>query len=303
MSLFSIPPVADTVARLLALAVNPKPTPAVRFREVPSRTSVVAIPTRHGEVTATIYHPLSATTQPAVYVNVHGGGFVIGHPEQDDPWCRYLAAHADVVVVNPDYVLAPHRRFPTQPEQVYDVVRWVSDDERDWNGRVVCVGGQSAGGNLSAAVARLALENGGPAIALQVLHYATLDLVTSTHDKPSPAGRAALLRPWMGEVFDTAYIPDPARRRHRLASPAWESNADNLTGIAPAVVITAELDRLRGEGRRYAHKLEAVGALADYHEVPGVDHGYNIRSQTDALTRQMYALIATHVRTATAESH
>ncbi len=142
---------------------------------------------------------------------------------------------------------------------------------------------QSAGGSLSAGAARLALENGtangGPKIALPVLHYPPLDLVTATKDKHSPIGAKAVLKPWMGEVFDTAYVPDRAQRTDRLVSPVWGTNADGLDGIAPALIVTAEYDRLRDEAWRYAQKLDAVGALAEYHEVPDVDHGYNIDEQ------------------------
>ena len=83
-------------------------------------------------------------------------------------------------MVNPDYVLAPRHRFPAAPQQIYDIVCWAAEEERDWDGTRLCVGGQSAGGNLSAAAARLALENCTPVIALQVLHYAPLDLATPT---------------------------------------------------------------------------------------------------------------------------
>lgn len=270
----------------------------MRFPEVAGRTTEVAISTRHGPVSATIYHP-PAVTNPPVYVNVHGGGFVVGHREQDDPWCRYLAANAGVLVINPDYVLAPRHRFPTAVHQIYDVVCWAAGSDRGWDGTRLCVGGQSAGGNLSAAAARLALENGGPDIALQVLHYAPLDLVTPSRDKASTLGRRAIMKPWMSEVFDTAYIPEPARRRDRLASPAWGDNADDIAGIASALIVTAEHDRLRDEARRYASKLDAVAALAEYHEVAGVDHGYNIMSEAGDITRRTYAHIAEHVVRAT----
>lgn len=299
MSILSIPVVADTVARTFAATVNPTPKAAVRFADVPGRASPATIPTRYGPVTATIYHPSAEVESAPVYVNVHGGGFVVGRPEQDDPWCRYLAASAGVVVVNPDYVLAPRWRFPAAPQQIYDVVCWAADVARGWDGTRLCVGGQSAGGNLSAAAARLALESDGPAIALQVLHYAPLDLVTATRDKPSPIGGRAVMKPWMGEVFDTAYIPDQTRRRHRLASPAWGANGDDIVGIAPAVVVTAEQDRLRNEARRYAEKLDAAESLVEYHEVADVDHGYNIMSTAREVTDQMYALIASHVARAT----
>lgn len=290
--------VADSVARLFAAVVNPAPKPTVRFPEIAGRTTTVSIPTRHGQTAATIYHPVASRQRPGVYVNVHGGGFVIGHPEQDDPWCRYLAAHANVVVVNTDYALAPRKRFPTPAEQVYDAVQWASAPEREWDGARLCVGGQSAGGNLAAAAARLALQNGGPRVSLQVLHYPPLDLVTRAQDKRTPLGRRAVLKPWMGTMFDTAYIPDPDTRRHPLASPAWGSNGDGLAGIAPALIIAPEFDRLRDEAWAYARKLDAVGSLAEFIEVPAVDHGYNIMSGAPGaaeVTRGIYACITEHV--------
>lgn len=299
MSLLSWQPVADTASRLFALTVNPAPRKAVRFPEIEGVVDNDTVETRHGPTAVTIYQPPASTNRPAVYVNVHGGGFVVGRPEQDDPWCRYLAAHAGVVVVNVDYVLAPGHRFPAAAEQVLDVVRWAGAAERDWDGSRLCVGGQSAGGNLSAAVSRMALEQNGPHICLQVLHYAPLDLVTPTSEKKSPLGSRAILTPWMGEVFDTAYIPRRRDREHRFASPAWGSNADDISGIAPAVVITTEYDRLRDEGVRYAAKLAEAGALVRHHDVAGVDHGYNIMSDDVDVTRRMYDAIVEDVRTAT----
>jgi acetyl esterase len=296
MSVLSRRPVADIVARRFAAKINAGIHPArePRFPEITVCTTDIRIETSHGPVGATIYFPPSPTGIPGVYVNAHGGGFVVGRREQDDAWCRFLAAHANVVVLNTDYALAPHKRFPTPVEQFYDVVRWASAPERDWAGTRLCVGGQSAGGNLSAAVSRMALENGGPAISLQILHYPPLDIVTPPSQKSSPLGSKAVLQPWLCEVFDTAYVPDRAQRRHRFVSPAWGDNADGIAGIAPALVITAEFDRLRNEAKRYADKLEAVGALAEYVEVRDVDHGYDIMTDETEVIRRMYELIAAH---------
>ncbi|MHA3023034.1 alpha/beta hydrolase [Mycobacterium sp. BMJ-28] len=293
MSVLSTPLIADALARLFARVVNPSPKPGVRFSDIAVGSADITVPTRHGDTAATIYRP---DGDPAgVYLNIHGGGFVVGHREQDDPWCRFLAARAGVVVVNTDYQLAPDHRFPTAVEQLYDVATWAAAQEA---GDRLCVGGQSAGGNLSAAVSRMALTEGGPSIALQVLHYAPLDLVTATAHKRSPLGGKAILKPWMGEVFDTAYIPDHKQRRDPLASPAWGDNADDIAGIAPALVIACEYDRLRDEASDYAKSLDAVGALLDYVEVPAVDHGYNIMSDATEVTRGMYELIAGQVRRA-----
>ena len=212
MSILSWQPAADVLARLFARFVDPAPRPAVRFPDIVGdvRTDVVA--TRHGPAPVTIYRPPATDDRPGVYVNVHGGGFVVGHPEQDDPWCRYLAAHAGVVVVNVDYVLAPGRRFPApRPNRLLDVVRWAADPDRDWDGTRLCVGGQSAGGNLSAAVCRMALEEGGPAIALQVLHYAPLDLVTPTAQKSLTTRQPSHSHTVDGRGFRHGLHPEPQR--------------------------------------------------------------------------------------------
>ncbi|MFC4946581.1 alpha/beta hydrolase [Pseudonocardia sp. GCM10023141] len=291
---------ADIVARRFAAKINAAihPDSGPRFPEISVRTTDISIETRHGRVAATIYLPPSPIGTPGVYVNAHGGGFVVGSRQQDDAWCRFLAAHANVVVLNTDYALAPAKRFPTPVEQFYDVVQWASAQEHEWDGTRLCVGGQSAGGNLSAAVARMALENGGPAIALQVLHYPPLDIVTPPSRKPSPLGSKAVLQPWLCEVFDTAYVPDRTQRRHRFVSPAWGDNAEGIAGIAPALVIAAEFDRLRNEAKRYADKLEAVGALAEYIEVSDVDHGYDIMTDESEVIRRMYEAIVAHVHRA-----
>jgi SAM-dependent methyltransferase len=156
------------------------------------------------------------------------------------------------------------------------------------------VGGQSAGGAL--AVARLALEEGGPPIALQVPHYPPLDLATPLAGKPSGTATPRL-RPWMGEVFDGAYVPDPRDRTDRLVSPAGPADTADLTGIAPALMITAEFDRLHAEGARYAERLRTAGALVEHHTVPKADHGYDIDDADKA--RETYALIARHLTDAT----
>lgn len=266
-----------------------------RFPEYPRRTRQVTIPSTIAPAEAVVYLPADGTgTPPPAYVNFHGGGFVLRGAVMDDALCRYLAAEARVAVVNVEYAVAPQHRFPAPPHQAFEVVRWVAENggEHGWDGSRLAVGGQSAGGSLAAA-ARQALERNGPAIALQVLHYPPLDLST-----PARAKRAAiakpLLRPWMADVFDNAYAPDPGRRADRLISPAGGQDAADLTGIAPAVVITPENDLLRAEGVRYADRLQTAGALLAHIDVPDADHAYDMRD--DDAARDIYALIARHVR-------
>jgi acetyl esterase len=310
MSVLSNVHVASAVAlgmqRLSAvgvkLAARGKPTP---FPECRAEITEVVVPTSVGPARAVVYRPVGQSAGGApnlpVHVNFHGGGYVMRDIQLDDPLCRYLAAEAGVVVVNVDYVVAPQHRFPAAPHQAYEVVRWVTEhgDAHGWDGTRLTVGGQSAGGALAAAVARQALEQGDPRIALQVLHYPPLDLVTHARDKVA-AGTNPLIKPWMGDVFDNAYIPDPATRADRLASPANAADDADLTGIAPAVVLTCELDTLRGDGEAYARRLQAVGALVAHVDLPGVDHAYDMNDLDTA--RRTYAFIAERLREVSQQS-
>ncbi|WP_327319442.1 alpha/beta hydrolase fold domain-containing protein [Streptomyces sp. NBC_01235] len=270
-----------------------------RFPEYPHDVRELTIPTSVAPAPVTVYAPPAGTaTRPPVHVNFHGGGFVISAPEVDDALCRLLAVEAGVVVVNVKYVVAPQHPFPAPTTQAYDVVRWVAAHgaEQGWEGGRLTVGGQSAGGALAAAVARQALEQGGPPIALQVLHYPPLDLATPAKDKKATVAKP-MLRPWMGEIFDSSYVPDPRERAHRLVSPAGAADTADLKGIAPALVITAHQDRLRNEATRYAERLDTAGALVELHDVGGADHGYDTKD--DEKARATYTLIARHIRRAT----
>jgi len=155
--------------------------------------------------------------------------------DADDALCRMIAVEAEVIVIDVDYAVAPQHPFPIPPQQAYQIVRWVADHagEQGWDAARITMGGQSAGGALVAAACRQALQNGGPAIRLQVLHYPPLDLTVPTPQKHSPLAKP-LLRPWMGEVFDSAYVPDPAQRASPLVSPAAIGDTSDLTGIALA---------------------------------------------------------------------
>ena len=301
MTILQRPPIAATAARAMQLAVRVAGRRAVaaahqRFPELPRRADELTIPTSIAPARVVVYRPGTAGSSP-VHVNFHGGGFVLPLTEGDDPLCRFLAA-SGVSVLNVDYVVAPQHRFPAAPYQAYEVVRWVAAHgaEHGWDVSRLTVGGQSAGGALAAAVCRQALDRGGPQIALQALHYPPLDLVTSAKDKHAAAPKP-VLRPWMAKVFDGSYVPDPRGRADPLVSPAHEADTADLTGIAPALVITAELDLLRAEGDRYAERLGRSGALIEHHVVPGADHGYD--GQDDDRAREVYALIARHVHNAT----
>jgi len=293
---------ARTLQRLGALGekrAGSRLAPHDRFPQFPADKHEMTIPTSVIAARAVVYAPTAgADSEPVpVHVNFHGGGYVMPFTELDDPLCRCLAAEAGVVVVNVDYAVAPQHPFPEPTRQTYDVVTWIAEhsEQFGWDAGRLSVGGQSAGGGLAAAVARQALARSGPPIRLQVLHYPPLDLATNVRDKRAAAAKP-VLRPWMGDIFDSAYVPDKERRTDPLVSPAHRSDTADLTGIAPALVITAELDLLHEEGKRYAERLDAVNALVEYHVVAGADHGYDGTDDTKAL--ETYALIARHLKVA-----
>ncbi|WP_330288754.1 alpha/beta hydrolase [Streptomyces sp. NBC_00576] len=299
---------AKAMQRVVALAnsrASGRGSQASWFARLPEYTCTkreLTIPTEVGPARAVLYLPADTegTPPPPVHVNFHGGGYVMPQIELDDALCRCIVVEAGVAVLNVDYVVAPQHQFPAPPRQAFEVVRWVAEHggEHGWDGERLSVGGQSAGGALATAVARQALEEGGPSIALQVLHYAPLDLVTAGRDKRAAIPKPAL-RPWMADVFDSAYVPDPKQRGDRLVSPAHPSDTADLKGIAPAFVVTAEYDLLKAEGVAYADRLRRAGSLVGHHDVTGADHGYD--AQDEARAREVYPLIAEQVRRAFGE--
>ncbi|MFG2962225.1 alpha/beta hydrolase [Streptomyces sp. NPDC048288] len=268
----------------------------LRFGEIPKRTEVLRVETGAGPVACTVYRPPATAEAPApVYVNFHGGGFVVARPEQDDHICRYIAAKAGCVVVNVDYAVAPQQPYPTAVTQAYDVTAWIVENgaAHDWDGSRLAVGGHSAGANLAAAVCRTARDRGGFTPLLQILDSAPLDQVADPATKRSPIAKP-LLTPQLMRIFTAAYVPDPADRAHPLVSPGL---ADDLAALPPALVVAGEHDRLRDEGEAYAKALEAAGVPVTLRVFPGVDHYFTHTGPVPA-GKEAVELMAASLRTA-----
>ncbi|MBC3762635.1 alpha/beta hydrolase fold domain-containing protein [Quadrisphaera oryzae] len=305
MTLLSHPAVARIAARGLQ-TVLPKllakqtggADPRDRLPQFATERTELVVPS--SPPAPVVVHRAAGTGPDApVHVNFHGGGYILGQDHGDDALCRVVAVRAGAVVVDVDYAVAPQHPFPAPVRQAAEVVRWVAEHggEHGWDGSRLTVGGQSAGGAIAAAVARTALRDGGPRLLLQVLHYPPLDLTVPVTAKHSPLARP-VLTPWMGEVFDSAYVPDASRRSDPLVSPAAAGDVEDLTGIAPALVIACAHDVLHAEDLRYAARLDRVGALAELVEVPGADHAYDMADDVRGL--ETYEVIARHVAKATA---
>jgi acetyl esterase len=206
-----------------------------------------------------------------VIVYYHGGGWVLGGIDDADLLGRELAQRTGCAVVLPGYRLAPEYRYPTAVEDSLAAVRWTADHLIDIAGAPVplIVAGDSAGGNLAAVVA-LRARLAGPAIAAQVLVYPVTDADFSTTSYQDPANDLLLTRESMAWFWDH-YAPDPAARLHPDASPL---RAPNLSGLPPAIVVTAEHDVLRDEGELYATRLLKAGVPVTLRRFAGQMHGF-----------------------------
>ncbi|HTZ94060.1 MAG TPA: alpha/beta hydrolase [Streptosporangiaceae bacterium] len=208
----------------------------------------------------------------ALVVYYHGGGWVIGNIEESDHLTRKLANALHAAVVNVDYRLAPEHRYPVAADDAWTALQWASGQMAGIAGGPVplVVMGDSAGGNLSAVVAQKARDSGGPEIASQVLVYPVTDTDLDNDTYIDPANQLLLTRDSMVWFWDH-YAPDPASRLNPDASP---NRASDLSGLAPAIVLTAEHDPLRAEGEAYAGRLRDAGVPVELRRFPGQMHGF-----------------------------
>jgi acetyl esterase len=208
----------------------------------------------------------------ALVVYLHGGGWVIGNLETHDQVVRVLANRLHAAIVNVDYRLAPEHLFPAAVDDSWAALVWAHEHMAEIAGGPVplVVMGDSAGGNLSAVVARRARDAGGPQLASQVLIYPVTDADLDTACYLDPENQLLLTRDSMVWFWDH-YAPDLADRKHPDASPL---QAADLTGLAPAIVLTAEHDPLRDEGEAYAERLALAGVPVTQQRFAGQMHAF-----------------------------
>jgi acetyl esterase/lipase len=189
-------------------------------------------------------------------VYFHGGGWVIGSYESDDPFCRDLCVRTNAIVVSVDYRHGPEDPFPAAVDDAFAAAQWVAASAVDLGGKAapITVAGWSAGANLAAVVAQLARDSGGPAIAAQMLLTPVTDAPGSTVSYQEN-GEGYILTSALMQWFWEHYA-DPEQRTDPRAAPL---RAPNLAGLPPAVVVTCEFDPLRDEGDAYANALAAAG--------------------------------------------
>ena len=229
------------------------------------------IPGPAGEVPVRIYRPSDATPLP-VLVWFHGGGWTIGSLETHDNTCRSLANGVGCVVVSVDYRLAPEHKFPAALDDCFAATEWVAANAVELGGdpERIAVGGDSAGGNLAAAISLLAREAGGPPLCFQLLVYPVTDHEFESESMRENA-KGYFLELESLRWFYNHYLPavsDGADWRFSVV------RADDLSGLPAAFVLTAEFDPLRDQGEAYARALEAAGVPLEACRYDGVFHGF-----------------------------
>ena len=231
-----------------------------------------------GDVSARVYRPRGRGPFPVVMM-FHGGGWVIGDLDTADCQSREICRGVGALVVSVDYRLAPEHPFPAAAEDCYAATTWAAANAGAYDGDPgsLAVAGDSAGGNLAAVVAQMARDRGGPALAFQLLVYPVTDGVN--FDTPSYRDNADgyLLTAEAMHWFWDHYAPAQEDRRSPYASPRL---AGDLSGLPPALVMTAEFDPLRDEGEAYATALAKAGVDARSIRYDGFIHGFFAHTRT-----------------------
>jgi acetyl esterase len=260
---------AAEARRILAATPRPEVEP-IAVARVEDR--MIAAPSGH-EIPVRVYWPEPAgDSAPPVVVFFHGGGWVLCGLDSHDQTCRATTREAGVVTVSVDYRLAPEHVFPAAAEDAYAATCWVADQAGQLGGdsRRLAVAGDSAGGNLAAATALMARDRGGPAIAFQLLVYPVLD-----HRRDTPSHRENAQGFFLTEDhmrwYWQQYLGADGDGSHPYASPVL---ADDLTGLPPAHIVTAECDPLRDEGEAYGRRLREAGVAVDVCRYDGMFHGF-----------------------------
>jgi acetyl esterase/lipase len=248
-----------------------------------------------------IMKPEQITGKPGVLLFIHGGVWIVGNFQNHQRLLRDLVVNSGQIGVFVEYTSLPEARFPTQLDQSYAVLKWVAThaDEFGADGSRIAVAGNSVGGNMTAALTLMAKDRGGPKISYQVLMIPATDASVDTASYQQYGTGRFLARAFMKYGWDL-YAPDAAARNNPYVSPL-RASLQQLHGLPPALVVTAENDPLRDEGEAYARKLKEAGVSVIATRYNGMIHDFVLLNgiQTDpepqAAIRQISAEIKAHL--------
>jgi acetyl esterase len=255
----------DALLEVMATADRPAPVAQVEDRIVPTNT---------GAHRVRIFTPEGQGPFPVV-LWFHGGGWVVGSIEESDAVCRSMCRRTGAMVICPNYRLAPEHVFPAAAEDCYAVTEWVAQEAVSLGARkgALAVAGDSAGGNLAAVVALMARDRGGPDLVAQLLVYPVLGLPSDGRASYTEFGEGFFLTRMGMEWFTSLYASTAEDLRNPYLSPLL---AEDLSGLPPALIITAGCDPLRDEGEAYARRLADAGTACRHRVYEGQIHAFFI---------------------------
>ncbi|MCP4004490.1 MAG: alpha/beta hydrolase [bacterium] len=230
------------------------------------------IPGPGGEIPVRIYTPRGTGPFPVV-IYLHGGAWILGSIETTDALTRSIALRSQAIVISVDYRMAPEHPFPAAINDVRCAISWARSNAGALGGieAPLTVAGDSAGGNLAAAASLADHREGAGYIGFQVLIYPVVDLSnTDTESYRSFASDYGLTKQLMDDSIEM-YVPNSADRTHPMISPLVQ---EDLTDLAPALVLTAGFDVLRDEGLAYVEKLRKAGVVTQHRHYPTLPHGF-----------------------------
>jgi acetyl esterase/lipase len=259
--------------------------PQVRLESVTMEDRYIPGPAGAPEVFVRIYSPKAEGEARPGVLWIHGGGFLFGHPVQDDSLCQRFVEHVGCVIVSVDWRLAPENPFPAGVEDCYAALQWMvaAASELGIDPTRLAVAGASAGGGVTAAVALLARDRGGPKLAFQMPLYGCLDdrhITPSSQEITDP-------RVWNREISLKSWKLYLAVENSDEVSPyAAPIRAKDLSDLPPAYICIGEEDLMRDENIEYAMRLMQAGVPTELHIYPGAFHGFDILVPTAAVSQR-----------------
>jgi acetyl esterase len=290
------PTIGHVAAREIFVAsraiLQPDPSPVAEVHDLAATGPAGLIPLR-------LYRGIGTDTkspQPTL-IYYHGGGWVLGNLDSHDGVCRDIANAAQCTVISVDYRLAPEAKFPAAADDSIAAAQWIHDNaaELGVDRARLAVGGDSAGGNLSAVVALHARDNGGPMLKLQVLIYPSADMSSVYPSYEEFAEQLPLTRTTMDWFVDLYLKNRSEDAKDWRASPL---HAKSLASLPPAFVITAAMDPLRDEDEEFARALMKAGVPVEVKRFDGQIHGFLTMGRIVRDSAVAIADIATQLRKA-----
>ena len=234
--------------------------------------------TDEGKVRVLTYNLENESKLP-LFVNIHGGGFILGSPEMDDPYMMNVAVKANVKIISIDYSLAPEAPFPRGLNECYAVVKYAQNKAQEFgiDPQKIVVGGHSAGGNFSAAMCLKNAQGRELNIKGLILDYPPLDVYTDPFSKPNGKGFFAKL----GRLFNACYCSNKEESKNPLISPIYASK-EQLKCFPPTLIITAGKDLLCREAEIFRDKLKEAGVDVTHKRFESSKHGFTLSQKPDA---------------------